>query len=113
MNLHTGAKPYACSICGKTFSLRSARFKHESIHEKKIKKESTAKAPQPNVECPVCHRILTNKRCLNRHMIVHAEVTYKCKVCGQVFLSGPVLERHKEKIHQGTRSFRCSECGKA
>lgn len=111
-NLHTGDQPFACSFCQRTFASRNSCLKHENIHKSKAQEGTADEASQAELECPVCHRIFKEKRCLNKHMVIHANKTFKCETCGQAFLSEQGLKRHRDKIHQSERRFVCSACGK-
>lgn len=121
MNLHTGAKPFACSFCKKTFSVRSDRVAHEVKHRTQIKEETTSGEAlenseylsQPFVECHICHRVFSSESGFKRHMMVHnSNRVFKCKLCENSFCSQKLLRTHVNKIHRTEKPFACSQCGK-
>ncbi|XP_054832507.1 zinc finger protein 721-like [Eublepharis macularius] len=98
---HTGAKPYKCSECGKSFSRSTNLLVHERTH--------TGEKPY---ECSDCGRSFTHSSNLRAHEKIHTgDKPYVCADCGQTFYHSSSLTAH-ERIHTGENVHRCPHCEK-
>lgn len=113
MIYHSSETPFSCKLldCNEAFRSRLRLARHKaSIHNIKLKEPK-----REQFKCPQCEVIVNKSLSLKYHIKrVHLnEKTYRCKEpnCDKSFFYPSELARHLE-IHQTSRSFLCSECGK-
>nr|XP_040045203.1 zinc finger protein 184-like isoform X2 [Gasterosteus aculeatus aculeatus] len=96
IRLHTGLKPFGCSVCGRTFAERESLRSHVTCH--------TAEKP---FSCSVCNTGCSDSEDLVQHMRVHTRQTqFSCTVCGKEFAWRRHLEKHLE-IHSRDKVYSC------
>uniref|UniRef100_A0A8C4WZM8 Zinc finger and BTB domain containing 20 n=1 Tax=Eptatretus burgeri TaxID=7764 RepID=A0A8C4WZM8_EPTBU len=94
-------KPYACTLCYKTFTAKQNYVKHMFVH--------TGEKPH---QCGVCWRSFSLKDYLIKHMVTHTGVrAYQCTVCNKRFTQKSSLNVHM-RLHRGERSFSCPACSR-
>ena len=79
---HTGKKPFCCSICNRTFTIKSALKKHEHIHSKE------------KFICPTCYRFFNSPARLRYHMTRHGNKPHECTHCDKKFYTKGDLKVH-------------------
>ncbi|XP_043237203.1 histone-lysine N-methyltransferase PRDM9-like isoform X2 [Amphibalanus amphitrite] len=97
--IHTGERPYGCSICKARFSERSNLITHMRTH--------TGERPYG---CSHCQARFTQRSSLNKHMRSHTgERPYGCSICTARFTQWSSLNNHM-RSHTGERPYSCSRC---
>uniref|UniRef100_A0A3Q4G7A1 Zgc:66448 n=1 Tax=Neolamprologus brichardi TaxID=32507 RepID=A0A3Q4G7A1_NEOBR len=101
--------PLTCKECGLTFQHRSSLIKHRNEHRE---------SEEPQL-CAECERIfstvgqLRDHNSLRFHQRCHAALKpYECPECGMVFKHYSVMEDHRRKHTDNSRSHLCNICGK-
>lgn len=111
MTIHTGTKPYQCSIqgCPFRFVSRSDLAKHELRH--------TAGVPRTYV-CGLCDRSFERPYDLRRHQMTHKDLAgqvefkqFKCEQCNREFTRKDEYRAHMYR-HLGVKPLKCHVCGK-
>ncbi|CAH1792427.1 unnamed protein product, partial [Owenia fusiformis] len=102
---HTTDSPeYMCNICGKI--IKGAQYK---LTEHIARLHSDDKEKQ--FSCSKCSKSFHKEGRLVRHMLIHAEKTQECSICGAMFALKENLKSHIALVHNGKKSYICAACG--
>ena len=110
-----------CAHCGKIFK-GERNLKHH-VKRNTCRNKERKKERGKIYQCGVCHKTLSKRWNLVRHMETHNTVNnkvldhedkrlYRCTVCLWSFAKKFNYKRHMKSVHSSTKPYQCGVCGK-
>uniref|UniRef100_A0A3B4BHD4 C2H2-type domain-containing protein n=1 Tax=Periophthalmus magnuspinnatus TaxID=409849 RepID=A0A3B4BHD4_9GOBI len=136
MFVHTGEKPFSCSVCEEGFVCKfevnqHLRFAHHicpvckeeferdadltdhlrtHVDDGSLDPELIERVNRKPYSCSMCGKEFNCKTAFRRHILVHSgERPFSCPICEKTFTQKGTLKTH-QRIHSGDRPFKMGHC---
>ena len=127
--IHTGERPYKCSMCDRSFTQPHHRLNHELAHWAvpsgtvvsdsghctggSVSSSLSGSSPENEgkiLRCRFCNVAFSNLRRLRDHLTIHdTKRRFACSICGMKFMKSAHLTMHMQ-MHTTTPQFCCPYC---
>ncbi|CAN8015007.1 unnamed protein product [Ixodes persulcatus] len=113
--VHSGAAPFGCSLCQRSFSKEAHLHRHLDKHASRkdqcpvcqllcssghqLQIHMRTHTGEKPYACDLCPRRFTKQVNLKRHLQVHTKVKFECSVCLKSYLSEKTLQAHYRNAH--------------
>ncbi|XP_034035951.1 zinc finger protein 16-like [Thalassophryne amazonica] len=119
--IHTGQKPYTCSLCDLRFNRRDNLQHHlNHLHPNGVLKVEKLRANEQSWLCAICGKTFNCRSRLKTHEVIHSGVKpHCCDLCPKAYMRVNDLEHHKKIVHADGAarpprpcSLLCDLCGR-
>lgn len=100
--IHTGQKPFACTLCPLRFNRRDNLRHHLArLHPHGAAARPHRRRPQQTWLCSACGKTFGCRSRLRTHEVIHSGVKpHRCPLCPKAYMRTSDLEHHRRVVHR-------------